>query len=113
MEIASLVWDITKANVSWGRVRIANQLALLKIFISGSTVRNILNRPQPPKQPVSHSKPEKTEDEKAKTITIQAIRSNSIKTLYKKKLKSGQELEDAEVKPYVVNLIRAYVGDVE
>jgi hypothetical protein len=29
MEIASLVWEITKANVSWGRVRIANQLALL------------------------------------------------------------------------------------
>ena len=24
-EIAALVWEITKANVSWGRVRIANQ----------------------------------------------------------------------------------------
>jgi len=68
MEIASLVWDITKANVHWGRVRIANQLALLKIFLSASTVRNILNRPQPPKQPVSHSKPEKTEEEKARSV---------------------------------------------
>jgi len=29
MEIASLVWEITKANVSWGRVRVANQLAVL------------------------------------------------------------------------------------
>jgi len=46
-EIASLVWEITKANVDWGRVRIANQLALLNIFIAASTVRNILNRPKP------------------------------------------------------------------
>ncbi len=68
MEIASLVWEITKANTSWGRVRIANQLALLKIFLSASTVRNILNRPQPPKQPVSQSTPKKTEDEKARSI---------------------------------------------
>ena len=29
MGIAALVWRITKANISWGRVRIANQLALL------------------------------------------------------------------------------------
>ncbi|MFC1739828.1 DDE-type integrase/transposase/recombinase, partial [Planctomycetota bacterium] len=49
MEIASLVWEITKSNISWGRVRIANQLALLNIFISASTVRNILNRPKPRK----------------------------------------------------------------
>ena len=62
MEIASLVWDITKANISWGRVRIANQLGLLNIFLSASTVRNILNRPKPPKQPVSQPKPEKTEE---------------------------------------------------
>ena len=33
MEIASLVWEITKSNVSWGRIRIANQLAMLSIFI--------------------------------------------------------------------------------
>lgn len=25
MEVASMVWEITKANISWGRVRIANQ----------------------------------------------------------------------------------------
>ncbi len=41
-EIAALIWEITKSNISWGRVRIANQLALLNIFISASTVRNIL-----------------------------------------------------------------------
>jgi transposase len=53
MEIASLIWEITKSNINWGRIRIANQLALLNIFISASTVRNILNRPIPRKAPVS------------------------------------------------------------
>ena len=43
-EIAALIWEITKANISWGRVRIANQLALLNVFISASTVRNDLQR---------------------------------------------------------------------
>jgi len=33
MQIASLVWEITKANISWGRFRIANQLGLLNIFL--------------------------------------------------------------------------------
>jgi putative transposase len=68
MKIASLVWEITKDNVSWGKVRIANQLRLLKIFLSSSTVRNILNRPQPPKQPVSQPKHKKAEDEQARSI---------------------------------------------
>lgn len=68
IEIASLVWEITKANTSWGRVRIANQLALLKIFLSASTVRNILNRPQPPKKTVSQPLPKRAEDEKARSI---------------------------------------------
>ena len=47
-EIASLVWGIALANAQWGRVRIANQLALLGVFIAASTVRNILERPKPP-----------------------------------------------------------------
>ena len=41
-EIAALIWQITKTNIVRGRVRIANQLALLNVFISASTVRNIL-----------------------------------------------------------------------
>jgi transposase InsO family protein len=49
LEIAVLIWEITGSNIDWGRVRIANQLALLNIFISASTVRNILNRPKPRK----------------------------------------------------------------
>ena len=67
-EIASLVWEITKANVSWGRVRIANQLALLNIFLSASTVRNILNQPKPRTGPKTESKPKKAEDEVARSI---------------------------------------------
>ena len=59
MDIASLVWEITKANVSWGRVRVANQLGLLNIFISASTVRNILKRPKPRKTPDSAAKSKK------------------------------------------------------
>ncbi|MBL7143405.1 MAG: helix-turn-helix domain-containing protein [Phycisphaerae bacterium] len=61
LEIAVLVWEITKSNINWGRVRIANQLALLNIFISASTVRNILNRPRPRKAPVSPATSKKNE----------------------------------------------------
>jgi len=60
-EIATLVWEITKANLSWGRIRIANQLKLLGIFLSASTVRNILQRPKPPDTrvaPATHEKPQ-------------------------------------------------------
>jgi transposase InsO family protein len=66
--IAALVWEITKANVSWGRMRVANQLALLNIFLSASTVRNILNEPKHRTGPKSASKPKKAEDEKARSI---------------------------------------------
>jgi len=51
IEIAVLIWQITKSNINWGRIRIANQLALLNIFISASTVRNILQRPKPRNTP--------------------------------------------------------------
>jgi len=62
LEIAVLVWEITKSNIDWGRVRIANQLALLNIFISASTVRNILNRPIPRKAPLSPATSKKNEE---------------------------------------------------
>jgi len=51
LEVAALIWEITKSNVHWGRFRIANQLSLLNIFIAASTVRNILNKPKPRKEP--------------------------------------------------------------
>jgi len=69
LEIASLVWDITRANINWGRVRIANQLTLLNIFISASTARNILERPAPHKTPASVSiKKDTNEKEEARSI---------------------------------------------
>ena len=46
-ELAMFVWRITGDNIQWGRIRIANQPKVLGIFLSASTVRNILNRPQP------------------------------------------------------------------
>ena len=63
--VSLLVWEITKANLSWGRIRIANQLKRLNIFLSAFTVRNILQRPKPrnaPSTPAATDKtPEKTE----------------------------------------------------
>lgn len=46
-ELADLVFEIAKANPHWGRFRIAGQLALLKVFLSASAVRNVLFRPRP------------------------------------------------------------------
>ncbi len=69
VEIASFVWEITKANLCWGRIRVANQLKLLGIFLSASTVRNILQRLKPRNTPASPQSTEKTEDEsKARSI---------------------------------------------
>ena len=45
--LTALVWRISRDNIDWGRVRIANQLKLLNIFLAASTVRNILQRPKP------------------------------------------------------------------
>ncbi len=46
-ELAWLVWRIAGDNIQWGRTRIANQLKILGLFLSASTVRNILDRPRP------------------------------------------------------------------
>jgi len=62
LEIAYLVWEITKSNINWGRIRVANQLALLNIFISASTVRNILQRPKPRNTPTSFEIPREAQD---------------------------------------------------
>ena len=47
-DVAALVWGVVQANSHWGRIRIANQLRLLGVFVAPSTVRNILSRPKPP-----------------------------------------------------------------
>ena len=62
-EIAALIWEITKSNITWGRVRIANQLALLNVFISASTVRNVLQRPAPDNSPAAATTPQKVEED--------------------------------------------------
>jgi len=62
LEITVLIWEITKSNIDWGRIRIANQLRLLNIFISASTVRNILQRPKPRNTPASPATAEKPQD---------------------------------------------------
>ena len=59
-EIASIVWEITKANLSWGRIRVANQLKLLGIFLSASTVQNILQRPKTARPTSSPGQPGKS-----------------------------------------------------
>lgn len=61
-EVAAFVWEVTKNNIDWGRVRIANQLGLLNIFISASTVRNILNRPKPKNDSELSRKPKSTKE---------------------------------------------------
>jgi transposase InsO family protein len=76
-EIATLVWEITKANISWGRIRIANQLKLLNVFLSASTVRNILQRPEPRTIPASTAPAEKPQ-EKAESRSIPASHPNHV-----------------------------------
>ncbi|MHC4119270.1 MAG: DDE-type integrase/transposase/recombinase [Planctomycetota bacterium] len=67
-DIAALAWEITKANIDWGRFRISNQLALLNIFISASTVRNILQRPAPDKNPASVVKKDNQQQDEPRQI---------------------------------------------
>lgn len=46
-DVVDLVWNIVEANPTFGKLRVAQQLALLNIVVCASTVRNILNRPKP------------------------------------------------------------------
>ncbi|HUU18183.1 MAG TPA: DDE-type integrase/transposase/recombinase, partial [Sedimentisphaerales bacterium] len=77
MEIAVLIWQITKSNIDWGRIRIANQLALLNIFISASTVRNILQRSKPRNTPTSFEIPREAQ-EKTESRSIPAWYPNHV-----------------------------------
>jgi transposase InsO family protein len=77
-EIASLVWEITKANLSWGRIRIANQLRLLGIFLTASTVRNILQRPKPRNTPTAPSATTEKTQEKPEARSIPAWYPNHV-----------------------------------
>jgi len=50
-EIAEPVWDIFARNPRWGRHRIAMTLWVLGVFVSATTVRDILLRPRPKASP--------------------------------------------------------------
>ena len=76
-DIAALVWEVTRANLSWGRIRVANQLKLLGIFLSASTVRNILQRPKPRNPPASVATRDKRE-EKQESRSIPAWYPNHV-----------------------------------
>ena len=78
VEIASLVWEITKANLSWGRIRVANQLKLLNIFLSASTVRNILQRPKPRNTPTTPAATTEKTAEKPEARSIPAWYPNHV-----------------------------------
>lgn len=67
-QIAVMVWGIAKANADWGRMRIANQMALLKILLSASTVRNILNQPKPPSGPKKVLEPKMRQEKNARSV---------------------------------------------
>ncbi len=77
-EIATLVWEITKTNLSWGRIRIANQLRLLGIFLSASTARNILQRPKPRNTPTSSAATTEKIDEKTEARSSPASYPNHV-----------------------------------
>lgn len=49
--VIKFVWEVARAMPCFGKLRIAQQMALLSIFVSASTVRNILNRPEPTREP--------------------------------------------------------------
>ena len=74
--LVALVWRIANDNIDWGRVRISNQLKLLNIFLSASTVRNILQRPKP-RSPsaITHSeKPKHLISDQGSVFTSAAFR---------------------------------------
>lgn len=59
-EIAELIWEIFRQNPMWGRHRIAMTLWVLGVFVSATTVRDILLRPRPktPTRRPAFAKPE-------------------------------------------------------
>jgi len=77
-DIAALVWEITQANPSWGRIRIANQIQLLGIFLSASTVRNILQRPKPRNTPTTPAATTQKTEEKPEARSIPAWYPNHV-----------------------------------
>ena len=76
-DVATLVWNVACSNAHWGVVRIANQLRILGVFLSPSTVRNILNRPSPPTT-INEQSPETTTPEEPESRSIPAFHPNHV-----------------------------------
>jgi putative transposase len=76
-DMAALVWDVAQANAHWGRIRIANQLGLLGVFVAPSTVRNILQRPRPP-SPVPEQDVETHQSTESEGRAISAFYPNHV-----------------------------------
>lgn len=79
-DLAALVLEIAEANPQWGRFRIAAQLSLLRIFLSVSAVRSILQRPKPrkPKAPAAPETPGPLPAEASTALSIQAWYPNHV-----------------------------------
>ena len=52
-DLARMIWEVFEANPYVGRDRIANTIWLLGVFVSASTVRDVLLRPRPRTAPAA------------------------------------------------------------
>jgi putative transposase len=73
-ELAGMIWEIFEANPYVGRNRVANILWLLGVFVSASTVRNVLLRPKPKPAPA----PAKAQEASAELREIVARYPNHV-----------------------------------
>lgn len=94
VEIVQLVWKIYKDNPSWGRWKIAQAIWLLSIFISPSTVKNILKYPRP--RWFRRRRNPKPPDTDNHTKQIKTIRTNQIWSI---------DLCTVMTGPYQVNIL--------
>jgi len=79
-----------KANLSWGRIRVANQLKRLGIFLSASTVRNILQRPKPRNMPTTPAATTEKTKEKTEARSIPAWYPNHVWSVDTTKVLCGE-----------------------
>lgn len=75
-EVVKQVWQIHLNNPAFGKLRIAQILWRLCIFISPNTVKNILNRPKP--RPSYSKKPRKPVSPETHDRTITASKTNNL-----------------------------------
>lgn len=94
VEIVQLVWKMHKDNPSWSRWKIAQAIWLLSVFISPSTVRNILKYPRP--RWFRRRRKTKPPDIDNHTKEIKTTRTNQIWSI---------DLSSTMTGPYQVNIL--------